>query len=299
MLSVKNRGTASKSLDYLSLSMISAPTKKQYAVGEPITYSGLLLYAYYSMNFTRDVTNIAVPSIAEGTLATTDMSEITFTYADGGTSYSVSYEIVVSSHVLPEGYTALQYIYNQGSRSLDTGIPWGTNQTIEIDFVMDGASANVNRTIVGANQYYSNRYYCGYVRANYNNWSMVDIAAIVNNTTYSKTVTSTSVLNGRRYLMSIDCKNSILTLIDKDTGNSQAFTVDSIAHFNDLATYNIFVAPMITGTSYFKLYGLSVYSESGLETHALQPCVNPSNVVGLYDYDTKQFINGNSWTRPT
>lgn len=298
MLSIKNRGTAGRSMDYLSLSMISEPSKKQYAVGEPISYSGLALQASYSQNFTRDVTSIAIPSIAEGTLATTDMSEITFTYADGGTSYSVSYEIVVSSHVLPEGYTALQYIYNQGSRSLDTGIPWGTNQTIEIDFVMDGASANVNRTIVGVNQYSSNRYYCGYIRANYNNWSMIDANAVVNTASYNKTVTSATVLNGKRYLMSVDCKNYILTLIDKDTGNSQVFTVDSLEHFNDLATYNIFVAPMITGTSYLKLYGLSVYSESGLETHALQPCVNLSNVVGLYDYDTKQFINSNSWTKP-
>ena len=85
------------SLTYQSLEIHKLPSTLEYSVGDLLSFEGMELFALYTDGtdiYMKDVSDIATPSIAEGTAITEDMSEISFTYTDGKTDI-VSYTIEV------------------------------------------------------------------------------------------------------------------------------------------------------------------------------------------------------------
>ena len=90
-------GGGGSNLTFESLEMHKPPTITEYSIGENLSFDGMELYAIYTdgeINYMKDVSDIATPSIAEGTAVTEDMSEISFTYTDGKTD-TASYTIDV------------------------------------------------------------------------------------------------------------------------------------------------------------------------------------------------------------
>lgn len=99
------------SLTYQSLEMHKLPSTLEYNVGDLLSFEGMELFALYTDGtdiYMKDVSDIATPSVAEGTAITEDMSEISFTYTDKGTTQRTSYDIIIHTTLKDKP------IYNNG-----------------------------------------------------------------------------------------------------------------------------------------------------------------------------------------
>lgn len=91
-------GGGGADLEYQGLQMHRLPTKLEYDVGELLSFEGMELYALYLYNeetYMKDVSHDATASVPEGTAVTEDMTSITFTYTDKGTTKETSYDIII------------------------------------------------------------------------------------------------------------------------------------------------------------------------------------------------------------
>ena len=99
------------SLTYQSLEMHKLPSTLEYNVGDLLSFEGMELFALYTDGtdiYMKDVSDIATPSVAEGTAITEDMNEISFTYTDKGTTQRTSYDIIIHTTLKDKP------IYNNG-----------------------------------------------------------------------------------------------------------------------------------------------------------------------------------------
>lgn len=273
------------SLIYQSLEMHKLPSTLEYSVGDLLSFEGMELYAIYTDGtdtYMKDVTDIATPSIAEGTPITEDMSEITFTYTDGKTD-SVSYEISVTA--LPEGYTEKEYIQHSSSGTLNLPAPILQNGYI-VCFDMSipsfqGGGGNLFNLQKQGNDYPIQ------IRGLYSN-SVLKLYAIGTKNTVT--------LNGINELLSrciveLDHTNGRLTINDTD------YDISTATSSSDMKDTHILLSPVWSSQIWARIniYGIKMLNAENEIIANFIPCSNPSGTVGLYDTINKAFYSSYYW----
>lgn len=300
MLSVRNRGNLIKSGTSLvleSMSITSPATTNFFKVGDVFTISGLVLQASYEDNYYRDVTNLATPSIAVGhefTADDVDISEVTFTYTEGGVTVTTSYDITVRADSMPEGYTKKEYLRKRGYGDLSLGVAWGSNSIVTVDMMlMQGTgSNNADATIIGAGRYMSSKTANTFCRLN--GYSYTSLQFGTNNGTVT-TVSLDNTLYYKRAKMTLDCENGKV-IIEQD-GIYEEHESTAITGFNRNSGQYIYLTPQIVGNYYLvaNFYEIRV-TRNGVLVADFQPCTNPSGYKGLWESVGEYFVNANTST---
>jgi len=283
------------SLVYQSLIMKTLPSTLEYSVGDLLSFDGMEIYALYSDGtdiYMKDVSDIATPSVAEGTAITEDMSEISFTYTDGKTD-SVSYTIEVIG--LPQGYTKRNYIAENATTAFSLGICWNESYKVIIDIHLISATNNNGRTLLGAASsatVTATGSNTAYLRAHPNNWETLQIGGKDRDgsTIFYSNTFSTPTLN-KRITLELDRINNKIRVNDTEVEP----TANNLAIYTKVANQYVLIAPYINGSKNVRLYGALVYNINGELTHDFKPCLNPSGVVGLYDILGGNFVSNSSW----
>ena len=277
------------SLTYQSLEMHTLPSTLDYSVGDLLSFDGMEIFALYSDGtdtYMKDVTDIATPSIAEGTPITEDMSEITFTYTDGKTD-SVSYEISVTS--LPEGYTQKNYIEHSSSGffALES-YKLAKTDIIVADIAVPRVTASVsdyNEGIIAV--FRSDNYSC--VVGTYT-WNLNNITARP-----TKSTTPSVTLNGLEELKA-RCKLKIDMTGSEITVGTQENDISAIS-IPTANQYYLNIGEVINSRSWanIQIYGIKIFNANEEVVANYIPCTNPSNTAGLYESVSKQFNSNSSW----
>lgn len=183
---------------------------------------------------------------------------------------------------LPDGYTEVEYIHSDSACSIDTGTPPVISKTkITLDICADNY-VNSNELVYGAPSNNSRAF------ALYRNSNTNFIAQCIVADAYRQEITKN--ISGERLTIECDLKNNILKIGDTETTAAQSTTNQmstTIRLFSSLKqSYNMSIRA--------KLYSCQIYNGDE-KVRDLVPCINPSNVVGLYDIVGNSFYS-NNWT---
>lgn len=183
---------------------------------------------------------------------------------------------------LPDGYTEVEYIKSDSNCSINIGTPPIISKTkITLDICADNY-VNSNELVYGAPSDNSRSF--GLYRNSNTNF----IAQCIVADAYRQEITKN--ISGERLTIECDLKNNILKIGDTETPAAQSTTNQmstTIRLFSVLKqSYNMSIRA--------KLYSCQVYNGDE-KVRDLVPCINQSNVVGLYDIVGNSFYS-NDWT---
>lgn len=279
------------SLSYQSLIMKTLPSTLEYNVGDLLSFDGMELYGIYSDGtdtFMKDVTELATPSIAEGTEITENTpTTITFSYSDGAT-YTVSYEITVTA--LPEGYTQKNYIQHSSSGQL----PLEAYKPKKTDIIVadmevpsiEGTSSGIQVGIIAVFSYTS---YSGAVGM-YSYTGLTTLYARQNKTSTAVALNGLDELKAR-------CKVKIDMTGNKITVGTQVNDVTAISIPTANQYYLLFGENISSSVwAKTKIYGIKIYNSNEELVSNYIPCLNPSNRAGLFETVSKTFKNSDYWS---
>lgn len=181
-------------------------------------------------------------------------------------------------HVLPNGYTRLEYIESSGTQYIDTGViaKTGIESKMEFSFTKVPSDAGMLGARKSGNRFYIVHYYgsftIGYgeyyttgVKATAGTKYAIESALLLNE--------QSMYINGEEVIFKGDSSSLDLGL------NLYLFG----ANYNGSAKY----------LSSARCYSCKIYDNSVL-VRDFVPCVDPSGVYGMYDVVGRQFYSSNS-----
>lgn len=174
---------------------------------------------------------------------------------------------------LPSGYTKLDYIQSSGTQYINTGYIPKTNTKViaDIDFLSGNTTYNC---IFGVGQTSSNQFVV------YRTNASTITGQIYSSATYN---TSGVAINGRH---TVELSNGAF----KYGTFSTTFAAQSFTYSYPLAIFAMNSAGSPTLQAHMALYSFKIYEGETL-VHDFVPCINLSNVIGLYDVVGKQFYS--------
>lgn len=181
---------------------------------------------------------------------------------------------------LPSGYRRLEYIQSSGTQYVDTGFKpnQDTRTILDFNIYTYSAAGYVFGCRGGGSEGYNNRYglmYNGTFRTDYGNG---------NGLTFSE-----AIVHGDRHLID---KNKAVCTLDNERLTNTSTTFQS--------PYNMALFGIIEGGSAIYLMSVRVYScqiyDNGTLVRDFVPCINSSNVAGLYDLIGNKFYSSASST---
>lgn len=242
-----------------------------------------------TVSWTSSDTNVAtvvdgqIVAISEGT------ATITVHTIDGG--YTDNYELTVTSaEALPTGYTKLKWVTADGNQYINTNIPETTNLAIEYtcSVYADSLYGTGGHVLSSQNVFYPflrstsdtknhdlivcNRKNGGGVEHNFS-WAIGSI------------YTFKAFDNGEN---------------DVYVNNTRIFSQESGATSSANNYLYLFAYGGNPSTAYYRfngnLYSMKLYDFNGNLIHNYIPCINPDNIVGLYDVIAEKFLHSESGT---
>lgn len=181
-------------------------------------------------------------------------------------------------HVLPNGYTRLEYIESNGTQYIDTGViaKTGIESKMEFSYTNVPSDATMLGARNGYNRFYLVHYYDSFT-IGYGEYYVTGIKATAG-TKY--TVESALLLNAQS--MHINGEEAIF----KGLSNSLDLGLNLYLfgmNYYGAANYR----------SFARCYSCKIYDNSIL-VRDFVPCINPNGVYGMYDVVGRQFYSSNS-----
>ena len=236
----------------------------------------LVVTAHYDDSTTKTLTTYTLSgTLSEGT------SVITVAYGKTTTTFNVT---VVSEDTLPTGYTNIEYVWAKGDKwggcSVNTNV--APDENTEIEYVAEyGGFGQPSAHLLSCTGYYSLHLTAGANGSLFAN-RCGNESRISNNSKIQAGVpfevrmyrggSDDVILDGTK-IMTISAGGTT------PTGNFSIFTYDG-------------------RTGYYanlKLYSMKIYDGSTIIRNFI-PCINPSNVVGLYDVVNGTFYSSSTAT---
>lgn len=188
--------------------------------------------------------------------------------------------------VVPAGYTQLVYIEQPlgNSAYINTGISSGAN----IGFVIDAMSYDEKAT---------SGYGC-FFGARYNsNSSDLQLTTFSSSGSYAGTLRRGG--SSQNYNAHLPAKNTRFTA--SLVGNTYSIGADTVTTSASMSrAYNIYLFALNNRNSvaqhgHFRLYSLKI-TNNGVDVRDFIPCIDPNNVVGLYDLVSGTFFSSENAT---
>lgn len=182
-----------------------------------------------------------------------------------------------TSNALPSGFTALEYVQSSGAQYIDTGFKPNQDTRVVCDF---SYTSGTTFAIFGGRT--------AYASTDFSFWVNQDSSWLSNYNTGSDSLAVTNI--GSRYVVD---KNKNVVTIEGNTLTQASGTFQSpyslyLFNCNSKNVADTRVAP-------FKMYSCQIY-DNGTLVRDYAPCMNASNVCGLYDRVNKVFYPSASST---
>ena len=197
-----------------------------------------------------------------------------------------------ATKILPDGYTALEYVTADGNQYINTGIAETENISAEYDFSLNADS----KYGTGNHILSSTNVYMPFLRSTYTETDHARNLMVCNRGQSAGTETAFQWSLNRRYAFKAFMSGTNNIVID----NAQVASVsvgNTLSAQNSLYLFAYGNAP--TNAIYRfngNLYSMRLYNSSGTLIHRYLPCLDSNNVAGLYDTVSQTFLHSESGT---
>ena len=197
-----------------------------------------------------------------------------------------------ATKILPDGYTALEYVTADGNQYINTGIAETEIISAEYDFSLNADSryGTGNHILSSANVFMP------FLRSTYTETDHARDLMVCNRGQSAGTETAFQWSLNRRYAFKAFMGGTNNIVID----NAQ---VASISVGNTLSAQNnlyLFAYGKLPTNAAYRfngnLYSMRIYNSSGTLIHRYLPCLDSNNVAGLYDTVSQTFLHSESGT---
>lgn len=197
-----------------------------------------------------------------------------------------------ATKILPDGYTALEYVTADGNQYINTGIAETEIISAEYDFSLNADSryGTGNHILSSANVFMP------FLRSTYTESDHARDLMVCNRGQNAGTETAFQWSLNRRYAFKAFMGGTNNIVID----NAQ---VASISVGNTLSAQNnlyLFTYGKLLANAAYRfngnLYSMRIYNSSGTLIHRYLPCLDSNNVAGLYDTVSQTFLHSESGT---
>ena len=253
------------------------------SIMEGYNYSAVITpssgYELSSVQIMMGGVNITASAYKDGTI---NISEVTGNVAITATA----------TKILPDGYTALEYVTADGNQYINTGIAETEIISAEYDFSLNADSryGTGNHILSSANVFMP------FLRSTYTESDHARNLMVCNRGQSAGTETAFQWSLNRRYAFKAFMGGTNNIVID----NAQVATIpvgNNLSAENSLYLF-AYGGRLTNGTYRFNgnLYSMRIYNSSGTLIHRYLPCLNSNNVAGLYDTVSQTFLHSESGT---
>lgn len=197
-----------------------------------------------------------------------------------------------ATKILPDGYTALEYVTADGNQYINTGIAETEIISAEYDFSLNADSryGTGNHILSSANVFMP------FLRSTYTESDHARDLMVCNRGQSAGTETAFQWSLNRRYAFKAFMGGTNNIVID----NAQVATIQV---GNTLSAQNnlyLFAYGKLPANAVYRfngnLYSMRLYNSSGTLIHKYLPCLDSNNIAGLYDTVSQTFLHSESGT---
>ena len=275
-----------------TLTSISATkTQTSYNVGDTLSTSDIVVTAQYSNSTSANVTSNAIIDTSQVDTSTEGSYSIDITYTEDGVTKSTFIGITVTtSGVLPAGYTELQFVYANGNQYVDTGIneTQCTHGKYKVQ-VTSMPARNGNHILSAKNTYLP------FLKAK----TTSPYDTIWGQSLKGNGLTDNDVLVSWDIATDYEIEGYVDGKVSLD-GVEQSWQLTAGSTSSASNNFYLFTYGGSPTNTTYRFHGYMYWckmfdSNNNLLRHFI-PCIDPNDVVGLYDLVTETFYHSDSDT---